>query len=175
MIAGSPILLLHRPSLHQSKACCVAKQPSSWATVSPGFSTPQFFRRTLLRWLLLFITAALAIGGIGVQAEEGGKEVLQEKLDTFTVNLLGSTQRCIQVDITLSLAKAQSAEKIKLYMPVIRHNMILLLSNQEAGRLETNAGKLELMREARSAANNAINLTEKEGVADVYFTSFVMQ
>jgi len=115
------------------------------------------------------------MGGVEVQAEEGGKEVLQEKLDTFTVNLLGSTQKCLQVDITLSLAKTQSAEKIKLYMPVIRHNMILLLSNQEAGRLETNAGKLELMREARSAANNAINLTEKEGVADVYFTSFVMQ
>jgi len=130
--------------------------------------------RPLRGWLLLLVIAAL-MGAVQARAEEGGKDELHARLEALTVNLRGPEHRYLQVEITLNLAKAQSMERVKLYMPVIRHNMILLLTSKEPNRLETNAGKLKLMREAVNAANNAIDLTEKEGVNDVLFTAFVIQ
>ena len=132
-------------------------------------------RRTLLGCLLSFVMAALVIGTVEANAKEGSKDELHAKLETFTVNLSGPTQKYLQVDITLSLANLQAVENIKTYMPEIRHKMILLLTSKEASILVTNEGKKKLLQEAKRAANSVINVTEKEGVADVLFTSFIIQ
>lgn len=132
-------------------------------------------RRTLLGWLLSFVMATFVIGTVEANAKEGSKDELHAKLETFTVNLSGQTQKYLQVDITLSLANLQAVESIKTYMPEIRHKMILLLTSKEASILVTNEGKKKLLQEAKRAANSVINVTEKEGVADVLFTSFIIQ
>lgn len=125
--------------------------------------------------LRAFVFAAFFLLASSSGAEEGSKDGLHARLETFTVNLLGPAQQFLQLDITLSLAKAEAGEKIKTYMPVIRHNMILLLTSKTASRLETNAGKLELKQQAKNAVNNALELTEKEGVSDVLLDSFIIQ
>lgn len=175
MIAGSPKSSLSSPFLFRWRACCCTGYSSSVISVSPSFFNPKFMRRTLLGWLLSFVMAALVIGTVEANAKEGSKDELHAKLETFTVNLSGPTQKYLQVDITLSLANVQAVESIKTYMPEIRHKMILLLTSKEASILVTNEGKKKLLQEAKKAANSVIHVTEKEGVADVLFTSFIIQ
>lgn len=175
MIAGSPKISLSSPFFFRWRACCCIRYSSSGIYISPGYSNPQLIRRALLRWLLYFVMAALVIGAVEASAKEGSKDELHAKLETFTVNLSGTAQKYLQVDITLSLANVQAGERIKTHMPEIRHKMILLLTSKDAGILGTNEGKRKLLQEAKRAANSAIQVTEKEGVAEVLFTSFVIQ
>ena len=127
----------------------------------------------LLGVFILMANAASAEEGGGKAAEEG-KELLA-KVDAIVVNLMGPSQQYVQVEMTLKLVKPEVGEKVKLYMPVIRHKMILLLTTKEASQLTPTEGKQKLVLESRDAINQALGLTEKEGVADVLFSSFIIQ
>lgn len=108
---------------------------------------------------------------------EGGKESgngAYEKLEPFTVNLVGLKQM-IQVSLTLKLAKPEAGEKVKLYMPVIRHEMIILLSGKTAEQIGKSEGKQRLIAETKAAVNKAIELDAKEGIADVLFEQIIIQ
>lgn len=60
-------------------------------------------------------------------------------------------------------------------MPMIQHEMILLLSNSEADQIATAEGKHKLKESTKKAINKVIGLTEKDGVTDVLFESFIIQ
>jgi flagellar FliL protein len=98
-----------------------------------------------------------------------------EKLDPFTVNLVGQLHQTIQIAITLKPATLTIGEKIKLYMPVIRHEIIMLLSGKTPEQVQTSEGKQKLIVETRYAANKALGLTSKDGIADVLFESLIIQ
>ena len=51
----------------------------------------------------------------------GGSNGMFAKVEAIVVNLMGPTQQYIQIEMTLELAKPEVAERVKLYMPVIRH------------------------------------------------------
>jgi flagellar FliL protein len=130
----------------------------------------------LLLVIFLFMTsAASAEGGGEGGSKEGGGNNLIAKVDVITVNLVGSTPKFIQVEMVLKLAKPEVGEKVKALMPVIRNNMILLLTTKEAKQLEPIEGKQKLVQESKQAINQALELDEKEGVTDVLFTSFIIQ
>jgi len=120
--------------------------------------------------LLGFTTSASA----GEGGEGGGSSGGYEKLEPFTVNLVGLRQM-IQISITLKPAKPDVSDKIKLYMPAIRHEIILLLSGKTPEDVQSSEGKQKLILETRFAANKAIGLTSKDGVADVLFESIIIQ
>lgn len=127
---------------------------------------------TIIRSLLL---ATLLIFSLAAQAEskEGGPSPYA-KLDTFTVNLAGMTQY-LQVDISLKVADPKVGEAIKEWRPAIRHEVILLLTNQSGQELATLAGKKKVMTQIRTTINKILKLNEKSGVTDVLFESFVIQ
>ena len=127
----------------------------------------------LLGTVLLTASAVNAEEG-GSKAEGGGKDLVV-KMDAIVVNLLGPTQQYIQVVMLLKLATPEVGERVKLYMPVIRHKMILLLTTKTSIQLEETAGKQKLVLESKGAVNKAIELTEQEGVTDVLFDSFIIQ
>jgi flagellar FliL protein len=106
--------------------------------------------------------------------EGGGSSGGYEKLEPFTVNLVGLRQM-IQISVTLKPAKADVSDKIKLYMPAIRHEIILLLSGKTVEQMQSSEGKQRLILETRYAANKALGLTSKDGVADVLFESIIIQ
>lgn len=115
-----------------------------------------------------------------VKAEEHGSEggaagTPYEKLEPFTVNLLGNLHQVAQVSLTLKPVTLTIGDKIKLYMPVIRNNVILLLSGKTPEQLTSLDGKQKLILETRQATNQALGMTSKNGIADVLLESLVIQ
>lgn len=96
------------------------------------------------------------------------------KLDTFVVNL-SSTERFLQVAMTLQVGSSEVAEQIKLFMPVVRHGLILILSSKEDSQIQSAGGKRELLDEMREKLNKVLKATEHHGITDIFFENFVIQ
>ena len=130
-----------------------------------------FVRKIFL--VLMFVIAgfaqpALASGGGG----PSGPEPLK-----FTVNLqeANGDNKYLQVEMVFETAKPEAAPSLVTYKPRIQHAMILLLSGQDSARLRTREGKHHLAAEIIEAVNKVIDETEKTGVKEVLFTSFIIQ
>ncbi len=84
-------------------------------------------------------------------------------LDLFTVNLADrDVDRYAQVQMSLELRDEKSAEVIKSYMPVIRNNVLTVLSYKTSGELLERHGKQRLSRELRSEVARALGLAPPE-------------
>lgn len=71
-------------------------------------------------------------------------------LDPFTVNLADrDAERYAQIGLTLEIEDAKVGDELKLYMPAIRNNILMLLAHKTAGELLTREGKLHLAQEIR--------------------------
>ena len=123
----------------------------------------------------MLLTSGIAGAGEGGEGGGGGSKDMLAKVEAIVVNLNEPTTHYLQIEMTLKLAKPDVAEKIKLYMPVIRHKLILLLSSKNTSQLESIEGKRKLVEESKRAINQALELSEKEGVTDVLFNSFIIQ
>jgi flagellar FliL protein len=109
-------------------------------------------------------------------AEEGGGNAGKfATVGAIVANLSGSTPRYIQIEMTLKLSNPELSEKVKTYMPVIRNNLILLFSSKNAEQLAPTEAKQKLIEESKVAINKAMGLAEKEGVTEVFFSSFIIQ
>lgn len=118
------------------------------------------------------VTPAHANSHGGGGGEGGGASY--EKMEDFVVNLQGLKQM-IQISFTLKPAKPEAGAKVKTYMPVIRHRVILLLCGKTAEELQTLPGKEKLIKEVRYTVNKAIELDSKEGIAEVLMEKIIIQ
>jgi flagellar protein FliL len=134
-------------------------------------SLKSIFFSVLLLSLLGFSSLSLANSG-GKEGGAGGGNTT--KLEPFIVNL-SSTERYLQVAVTLKLASAEVAEQVKTYMPLVRHGLILILSSKDDSQIQSAEGKRELMDEMREKLNKVLKVTEHEGVTDIFFENFVIQ
>lgn len=91
----------------------------------------------------------------------------------FTVNL--GKENYLQFGLILEPATPEAAHSLASYQPKIQHEIILLLSGKEAGKLRTLQGKKELIKELQELANHVIHEDEKTGIKDVLFTKFLIQ
>ncbi len=74
-------------------------------------------------------------------------------LDPFTVNLADKeSKRYAQVGVTLEIDDAKTGEELKLYMPAIRNNILMVLSHKTAAQLLTREGKDKLAQSILYAA-----------------------
>ncbi|NRF68504.1 flagellar basal body-associated FliL family protein [Aquincola sp. S2] len=81
-------------------------------------------------------------------------------LDPFTVNLADrDAERYAQVGVTLQIEDAKVGEELKLYMPAIRNNILMLLAHKNASELLTREGKLRLAQEIRREAMRPLGVT----------------
>ncbi len=121
---------------------------------------------------LLFICTVFAQQA---QASGGGPSG-QEPLK-FTVNLQGvnGDNKYLQIEFVLETAKPEAVQALATYKARIQHAIILLLSGQEADQLRTRQGKHQLVGEIIELVNKVIDETEKTGVNEVLFTSFIIQ
>ena len=89
-------------------------------------------------------------------------------LEVFTVNLADrEVERYAQIGITLELLEAKDADQIKLFMPAIRNNILMVLAHKTSQELLEREGKVKLAADVQRAASRALGVEVKEPVAEV--------
>ena len=110
-------------------------------------------------------------------------------LDNFTVNLADrEAERYAQIGISLELVDAKAGEKIKLFMPAIRNNILMVLAHKRSSDLLERTGKEKLADEVQRETERALGLeplalgaAARKGEGDprpvraVHFSNFIIQ
>jgi flagellar FliL protein len=94
-----------------------------------------------------------------------------------TVNFQGaSSAKFLQIGLDMMTREPNIEDELKLHMPAIRNNLVMLFSSKNSDELATPDGKKQLQGETLAAINSVL---KDEGAEDtveaVYFTTFVMQ
>lgn len=122
------------------------------------------------------------------------------EIGTFTANLIHEEgDRYLQVAITLKLSKPELEEKVKASNPEIQHRINMLLQSKRPSELATPEGKEKLAADIKANVEFVLGLRKslpvshaapaegeaphaapaetpaKKGVAEVLFTSFIIQ
>lgn len=156
-----------------------------------GEEIPKKGNKLTLIVVALLVVILLGGGGfaywfiaIHSKAQNGAKPAVEAEpdvpplytvLDPFTVNLKDPGV-ALQTDITLKVHDDKVDAAIKLRMPEIRDQILLLLSSQQSSDLSNTAGKERLGKQISLAVNKILGAkSDKEGVSQVLFTSFIIQ
>lgn len=132
----------------------------------------------------------------GAEAAHGGAAAKRDPkavpvfvpLEPFTVNLADrEAERYAQVGITLELTDAKAGDRIKLFMPAIRNNILMVLAHKRSSDLLERAGKEKLADEVLRETERALGLDpvvpgarhkkdeEPRPVRAVNFSNFIIQ
>jgi len=93
----------------------------------------------------------------------------------FVVTLSGKPS-LLQVGVSVRVSNDQIGEIVSHNDPMIRHNLLNLMSTVDADALKTRSGKEALRKQMLYELNRILKELQAPGKADgLYFTSFVMQ
>ena len=95
----------------------------------------------------------------------------------IVVNIMdGQRIRHMQVIIEIKLVDPANSAKIDLHKGPIRHELILLLSSQDAGTISSALGKEQLRKDALEAIQKVMQELEDDPIVEsLYFTNFIIQ
>lgn len=106
-------------------------------------------------------------------------------LDNFTVNLADrDAERYAQIGITLEMNDAKAGDRIKVFMPAIRNNILMVLSHKRSSDLLEREGKVKLAAEVQRETERAIGFEppaqgtgsdSERPVRAVQFSNFIIQ
>jgi flagellar FliL protein len=110
-------------------------------------------------------------------------------LDNFTVNLADrEAERYAQIGISLELNDSKAGERIKVFMPAIRNNILMVLAHKRSSDLLERSGKEKLADEVLRETERALGLDpvvpgarpkkgddEPRPVRAVHFSNFIIQ
>ena len=139
--------------------------------------------------------AALAEEGDGAAEHAEGKAAHKRDpkevpvfvpLDNFTVNLADrEAERYAQIGISFELEDRKAGQRIKVFMPAIRNNILMVLSHKRSSDLLEREGKerlaAEVLRETERALGVEPPTAGKKGddtlrpVRAVHFSNFIIQ
>lgn len=121
--------------------------------------------------LLIISTASFASGG------GGGSSPFIPLNPPIVVNIMdGERIRHMQVIIEIKLVDPANSPKIDLHRGPIRHELILLLSSQDAGTISSALGKEQLRKDALEAVQKVMQKLEEDPIVEsLYFTNFIIQ
>lgn len=121
--------------------------------------------------ILIISNPAFASGG------GGGSSPFIPLNPPIIVNIMdGIHIRHMQVIIEIKLIDPSNSSKIDLHRGPIRHELILLLSSQEASNISSSAGKEQLRKDALEAVQKVMTDLEGDPIVEaLYFTNFIIQ
>jgi flagellar FliL protein len=102
-------------------------------------------------------------------------------LDPFTVNLVPENgDQFLQLIISVEVSDQHVGDRVKMYTPKLRNNVMMLLSGKKATQLITKEGKETLADEIRDLINEILDpggkaQAEEAPIKEVLFTSFIIQ
>ena len=117
-----------------------------------------------------------------VEAEEGGTDAAPTKaakfdpkavpvfvpLEPFTVNLADrDAERYAQVGITLEVDSLQTGDQLKVFMPAVRHNILMALAERTAADLMGREGKLKLAERVKTETARALGFEVPQEKSEV--------
>ncbi len=185
---------------------------STAAAAEPALPVKSGKKKLILIIVLALVTVLAASGGVAVwllkkqahaeedaDADQGGagpgKQTAKRDpnsvpvfvaLDNFTVNLADrDADRYAQIGISLELEDAKASDRIKVFMPAIRNNILMVLAHKRSSDLLERAGKeqlaSEVQRETERAMGNEPDAPGTKGEHDlrvvraVHFSNFIIQ
>ena len=96
------------------------------------------------------------------------------KLDNLTVNLSGK-DHFLAASMELKIAEPEAQRRLTERLPEVKNLVLLTLSGNTPDTLSTVEGKTALAQKLRDDLNALIDEDEDTGVADVFFTQFIIQ
>ena len=94
-------------------------------------------------------------------------------LETFIVNLADEDgKRYLRITMDLELSQKKLVDTMKQRLPQIRDSILMILPTKRFDDIRTVEGKTLLRSEILAKLNSLLGL---EGVANIYFTEFVIQ
>ncbi len=111
------------------------------------------------------------------EGEGSNEEIYYELNQPLIVNFpKGSGASLIQISVTLLAKGEETIEALIKHEPMIRNNLLMAISANEAKNLITREGKEELRSEMLSEVGKVMKkMTGKNKVMNIFFTTFVMQ
>lgn len=133
--------------------------------------------RKLILLVSLMIMPLLVFANEGEKkADESAGPVIEylEMKPKFTVNL-AEPKKYLLVNVQLLVEGAGAIEKIKKQMPVLRHEMIMLLSGMHIADLQTMEQREALREKTKQVLTDALSKSQSsDGFKDVYFSEFLI-
>jgi flagellar FliL protein len=125
----------------------------------------------------LITTVEPAQSGGHAGAEGAGKTALYYAMDPpMVVNFEdGSVVRFLQITMEVMAHDQKAIESVQRNMPLIRNNLLLLMSNRNYQTLMSREGKDKLREEALAEIRAVQKKQGGEDIDDLLFTSFVVQ
>ena len=177
------------------------KAPAAGAAESPiGAAAPKSKKGLVIMILLVLVLAGGGAGGWfwwkvqNAKSSKNGaddhdvkeKRVLEDvkknppqfvQLEQFTVNLQDATnEHYLQIGMVLEVDTSATGDAIKLYMPVIRNRVLLLLSSKHSREVSTLEGKQALAAAVLEEIREPLpSKALKKGIEGVHFSAFVIQ
>jgi flagellar protein FliL len=124
------------------------------------------------------ITAIVPVAAAGKgEGEGGGKGSLYYAIDPpLVVNFEdGSVVRFLQITMEVSAHDQKAIDSVQKNIPVIRNNLLLLMSNRNYQTMMSRDGKEKLRQEALAEIRAVQKKEGSPDVDDLLFTSFVVQ
>jgi flagellar protein FliL len=127
----------------------------------------------LLAALILMPMIGLA-GDDKKEAEEGPVIEYIEMTPKFTVNL-AEPKKYLLIKVQLLVEGAENVEKIKKHMPMLRHEIILMLSGIPRADLETMEQREALRVKTKDLITEVLAKTKNsDGFRDIFFSEFLV-
>ncbi len=132
----------------------------------------------------LALSGQIAVPAVAeaVDDEEAEQEEIKQSFyfeikPEIVVNFPGTERpRYMQLALTLVTYDEAALEALKLHSPVVRNDLLLMLSGFESNTLMTREGKDEMRKKALETIRKIMLARyQSEAVEDVYITRFVMQ
>ncbi|MGE8144752.1 flagellar basal body-associated protein FliL [Pseudomonas frederiksbergensis] len=126
-----------------------------------------------------FMHSAQSKPAVAAETAPAGKQpaVFEPMAPAFVANYnQNGRQRYMQVSITLQGRNQADLEALKVHMPVIRNNLVMLFSGQDFATLATPVGQ-EMLRQKATASVQEVAQKElgKVVIEQLLFTNFVLQ
>lgn len=91
----------------------------------------------------------------------------------FTLNV--GDKSYVQFGLIFETGTSEALHEVQVYKPKIQHEIILLMSGKDEGRLRTLEGKKALVEEIIDLGNHIIHEDRETGIKEVLFTKFLIQ
>lgn len=132
--------------------------------------------RQSLRQLLLLTSLALTAPLVLANGHGGGEGPAGPAPIQVTVNIgPQGSGNVLQASLVLHTASEEANKEIELYRPMVVHYVNLVINSFSIDAVRAVRGKDKLVDAIMERINKELGLNPKNGIDDVFFTSFIVQ